>query len=158
VINAVKAGHFKMTMAPLDITTPHTIPFTELIHPAFIPVQEGEPRAPDASTATPLEAFISAMLLRVRGIHAGFGLPDAMEMHDPVSIWYAIENAQRGRNPKDGWVIKPRDFKVERTGELTRGMCVVDRRYVACVLLFPFGRQIHRCVAVSVSAIPRVES
>jgi inosine-uridine nucleoside N-ribohydrolase len=52
-----------------------------------------------------------------------------MEMHDPVAVWYAIAHADVPADKNaDEWVIKPRQFKVERTGELTRGMCVVDRR------------------------------
>ena len=69
------------------------------------------------------------MLLRVRGLHASFGLPDAMEMHDPVAVWFALSHA--GLPPlvlAEKWQLRPRDFKVERIGEYTRGMCVVDRR------------------------------
>ena len=52
-----------------------------------------------------------------------------MEMHDPVAVWYAIAHAHlpAGKNA-EGWAVRGRQFKVERVGELTRGMCVVDRR------------------------------
>lgn len=57
-------------------------------------------------------------------------------MHDPVAVWYAISQAAAiastpsGSTPTlaAGWELKPRDFKIERVGEYTRGMCVVDRR------------------------------
>lgn len=58
-------------------------------------------------------------------------------MHDPVAIWYALSVASLPLIGADGsgseaesvgWEIRQRDFKVERIGELTRGMCVVDRR------------------------------
>jgi len=127
VLDACKTGAFEVIMAPLDITTPHQIPFDDLIHPDY------PTNAPAPSTATfastPLRQFVSAMLVRVRGLQASFGLPDAMEMHDPVAVWYALAHA--GLKPLDlasGWELQPREFKVERTGELTRGMCVVDRR------------------------------
>jgi len=69
------------------------------------------------------------MLGRVRGLQASFGLPDAMEMHDPVAVWYAIAHAHLPAHQNEkGWTVKGRQFKVERVGELTRGMCVVDRR------------------------------
>ena len=113
VLNVVKQGLFEMIICPLDITTPHQIPFSDLIVPV-------------ANTNTPIQIFISAMLQRVRGLQASFGLPDAMEMHDPVAMWYAIEHA--GRNGAPGWRIQTREFKIERIGEYTRGMCVVDRR------------------------------
>ncbi|KAG6844412.1 hypothetical protein H0H87_007067 [Tephrocybe sp. NHM501043] len=52
---------------------------------------------------------------------------DAMELHDIAAVWCAIEN------PPDcelfpGWRTRSRIFDIERTGELTRGMLVVDRR------------------------------
>lgn len=67
------------------------------------------------------------MLLRVRKIQASFGLSDAMEMHDPLAVWYAIATSG---GQADGWILESRDFAIERVGELTRGMCVVDRRSV----------------------------
>ena len=116
IISAVKRGEFDLIMAPLDCTTPHQIPFDDLIH-------EVDP------TTAPLRDFVSALLLRVRGLQASFGLPDTMEMHDPVAVWYAIEHAGRKTmEGVEGWGIQPREFQVERKGEYTRGMCVVDRR------------------------------
>ncbi|KAK4687522.1 hypothetical protein P7C73_g2605, partial [Tremellales sp. Uapishka_1] len=120
VLKAVKEGAFRLIMAPLDITTPHQIPFSDLIHPSLLTPPE------EAPPPTPLQAFTGSMLLRVRGLQASFGLPDAMEMHDPVAVWYAIENA--GTEDHAGWKTVKRDFAIERNGELTRGMCVVDRR------------------------------
>lgn len=82
---------------------------------------------------------------------------DAMELHDPVAVWFVIENPpgkeSTGQSPvlKPGWRTTRRQFQVERwvswshliwgrialispffmgnrTGEFTRGMLVVDRR------------------------------
>lgn len=121
MLQGAKAGAFSFIFAPLDITSKHTIPFPDLLHPALADTGR-EASAPP----TPLEAFVTAFLLRVRGLQANFGLPDAMEMHDPVAIWYAIENAPK--QVGEGWAVAGREFGVERQGELTRGMCVVDRR------------------------------
>ncbi|BEI79915.1 hypothetical protein CcaverHIS002_0104440 [Cutaneotrichosporon cavernicola] len=96
---AAKAGEFTFVFAPLDVTTHHTVPFSDLLH-------EGEGTTP-------------------AGV-ARFGLPDAMEMHDPVAVWYAIENAPKVVGK--GWAVTGREFGIERCGEITRGMCVVDRR------------------------------
>lgn len=121
VIAAVKTGMFDMVMAPLDITTPHQIPFGDLIHPSY-------PSNPDPSIP-PLQQLVSSMLGRVRGIHESFGIHDAMEMHDPLAVWYAMAHAGLGVGElADGWGAQKRDFIVERKGEHTRGMCVVDRR------------------------------
>lgn len=153
ILDAVKAGAFPCVMAPLDITTPHDVPFTDLIHPSIIrkaaestssPSDTASPATADAvadaAAPTPLEGFIGNMLLRVRGLQASFGLPDAMEMHDPVAVWYAVQNADlpaigtaqaqgaSTQSEENGFTLQQRDFKIERNGELTRGMCVVDRR------------------------------
>ncbi|KAJ9112666.1 hypothetical protein QFC22_006168 [Naganishia vaughanmartiniae] len=136
VMDGVKRGLFRLVMAPLDITTPHTIHFDQLIHTATARENgngNGE-TAGEGKELTPLREFTSAMLVRVRGLMQSFGLPDEMEMHDPVAVWYAIENPIGAEG--EGWKTVPRVFAVERTGELTRGMCVVDRRYVP--LPFPF--------------------
>jgi len=52
---------------------------------------------------------------------------DVMELHDIVAVWCAIDNPPNSPLHK-GWVVNQRKFDVERTGELTRGMLVVDRR------------------------------
>lgn len=116
LLDETKKGAFRFVFAPLDITSPHMIPFSDLLHPTDGPTKP-----------TPLQAFTTSFLTRVRGLQAKFGLPDAMEMHDPVAVWYAIGN--RG-SPElaAGWSVKGRQFAVERNGEITRGMCVVDRR------------------------------
>ena len=127
-------------MCPLDITTPHTISFDKLIHDVDSNSQAG------GKTEQPLKEFISAMLIRVRGLMKSFNLPDTMEMHDPMAVWYVI--ATVGTDPRvrvggsaaggqetgkdtgwpEGWEGVKRVFAVERKGELSRGMCVVDRR------------------------------
>lgn len=123
ILDAVSSNLFPLTMCPLDITTPHTIPFSQLIYDASNQI----------NPPTPLREFTSAMLVRVRGLMKAFGLPDGMEMHDPLAIWYAISNPPRrdlngGSGREGGWKTQKRVFKVERLGEFTRGMCVVDRR------------------------------
>ncbi|WWC63154.1 uncharacterized protein I303_105754 [Kwoniella dejecticola CBS 10117] len=132
ILESCKAGLFQFILAPLDITTPHAIPFSDLIHPSVMPIPDSNGLIPAKPAPTPLEEFVSAMLVRVRGLQASFGLEDSMEMHDPVAVWFALAHASQKRNSppleEEGWVLKARDFKIERIGELTRGMCVVDRR------------------------------
>ena len=57
-------------------------------------------------------------------------------MHDIVVVWCAAMNppqAKESESPllQDGWKAKQRLFEIERFGEITRGMCVVDRRFEA---------------------------
>ncbi|KAG5730996.1 hypothetical protein E4T56_gene12947, partial [Termitomyces sp. T112] len=70
--------------------------------------------------------FTSSFLERTREIMVSFG-KDAMELHDIVAVWCAIENPP-GCSLSRGWKTRSRIFDIERTGELTRGMLVVDRR------------------------------
>lgn len=132
-----------IVVCPLDITTPHAVPFPILM------------RDEAARGKSPLLDFVVAFLGRVRGIYESLGLGDAMEMHDPMYVptltctpsfgptdvslgfarrvvWYAIGLAGTDGNSSNGFETTRRFFAVERVGELTRGLCVVDRR---CVLL-----------------------
>ncbi|WWC90885.1 uncharacterized protein L201_005822 [Kwoniella dendrophila CBS 6074] len=133
ILNGCKKGSFELILAPLDITTPHSIPFSDLIHPSIVSIPDKNGLIPkESKNAGPLEIFISSMLIRVRGLQASFGLRDSMEMHDPLAIWFALSHASRKRNTEalkeEGWELKQRDFQIERIGELTRGMCIIDKR------------------------------
>ncbi|GBE81034.1 Uridine nucleosidase 1 [Sparassis crispa] len=123
----------RFLLLPLDITTPHELPFPyykDKVDPAFhstaVPSQaQGKP---------PLVHFTSSFLERTREIMIEFG-KDAMELHDLVAVWCAIENPPvtdetEGGLPavRSGWKATKRRFKVERLGEISRGMLVVDRR------------------------------
>ncbi|KAH9171185.1 nucleoside hydrolase [Lactarius sanguifluus] len=65
---------------------------------------------------TPLTHFSSATGL------------DGMELHDIAAVWAAIAHPPGLEGAAPGWTVRRRRFEMERTGELTRGMCVVDRR------------------------------
>jgi inosine-uridine nucleoside N-ribohydrolase len=106
---------FHLTILPLDITTPHAVAFDHLL-----------PSPASSSSPSILKDFLTAFLTRVKQIYADLGLPDAMEMHDPMVVWFAICLA--GEPTAAGFETKRRWFEVERKGEWTRGMCVVDRR------------------------------
>ncbi|KAF8904372.1 Inosine/uridine-preferring nucleoside hydrolase domain-containing protein [Gymnopilus junonius] len=120
----------RFVMLPLDITTPHEIPFRayeEIVDPAFHSTQ-----IPSVSEdKSPLTHFTSSFLERTREIMLQFG-KDAMELHDIVAVWCATENPPFEDNkPTElaaGWQGSRRVFDIERKGELTRGMLVVDRR------------------------------
>ncbi|KAG8886693.1 hypothetical protein FRB98_001097 [Tulasnella sp. 332] len=103
---------FDFVLVPLDVTSRHTIPYGRLI-------SERE--------SSPLQEFTSALLRRPRGVMKVLGLPDEFEMHDPLAAWFVIRTCGDG-TPEPGWGVKKRKFVVEKTGEYTKGMCVVDRR------------------------------
>ncbi|ETW80657.1 hypothetical protein HETIRDRAFT_123134 [Heterobasidion irregulare TC 32-1] len=123
----------RVLMLPLDITTVHELPFplyTSRADRAFDPVKISV-----AADKGPMQHFTSPFLQRTREIMRGFG-KDAMELHDVAAVWAAVlnppvkddadETEDPGLAPR--WTVAWRKFEMECTGELTRGMCVVDRR------------------------------
>jgi len=115
----------RVLLVPLDLTSTHLLPFSGYathIDPSF------EADRPSVSTdKSPLSHFTSAFLRRTRNVMRAFG-QDAMELHDIAAVWAAIAHPPRLEGPAPGWSFRRRKFLMERTGELTSGMCVVDRR------------------------------
>ncbi|KAK7057423.1 inosine-uridine preferring nucleoside hydrolase [Favolaschia claudopus] len=120
----------RFLMLPLDITTLHELPFPFYkthIDPSF----ETSAKPSDPRIKAPLVHFTSSVLEQTRVVMLQFG-KDAMELHDIVAMWCAIENPPMPEGSIDklapGWTARNRIFDIERTGELTRGFLVVDRR------------------------------
>ncbi|KAJ7668429.1 Inosine/uridine-preferring nucleoside hydrolase domain-containing protein [Mycena polygramma] len=120
----------RFLMLPLDITTPHELPFPfykEKVDPSF----ETSATPSVQSSKSPLTHFTSSFLEQTRVVMLQFG-KDAMELHDIVAMWCAIENPPVPDGFENvlasGWSARSRNFDIERTGELTRGFLVVDRR------------------------------
>ncbi|PSR79656.1 hypothetical protein PHLCEN_2v6957 [Hermanssonia centrifuga] len=126
----------RFLLVPLDITTPHEIPFP--FYQTYIDkniLSTKRPSNPDEKP--PITHFTSSFLERTREVMILFG-KDAMELHDIVVVWCAINNPPEGERVvpdesalpalQTGWAAAPRKFQIERLGELTRGMLVVDRR------------------------------
>ncbi|KAK7687189.1 hypothetical protein QCA50_009693 [Cerrena zonata] len=124
----------KFILVPLDITTQHELPFPSYVQhvdPSF-PPPTPEPLQPleEGVKRSPIVYFTSAFLSRTREVMLKFG-KDVMELHDIAAVWYAIENPPNLNDPLktgEGWELVRREFQIERTGELTRGMLIIDRR------------------------------
>ncbi|KAH9032457.1 nucleoside hydrolase [Lactarius pseudohatsudake] len=115
----------RVLLLPLDITCLHTLPFSaysKYVDPTFA---EDTPSV--LAGKKPLTHFSSAFFRRTRRVMRGFGL-DGMELHDIAAVWAAITHPPGLEGAAPGWTVRRRRFEMERTGELTRGMCVVDRR------------------------------
>ncbi|GAB1523027.1 CCR4-NOT core subunit cdc39 [Rhizoctonia solani] len=129
IMDAAKSESINLLLAPLDITTQHGIPYTHLIHPNLLsgPLVNGSELL---QTMTPLRAFTSAFLYRVRRVTRELGIPDVFDMHDPLAVWAGLVHATLPRNAPllEGWGVEKRDFVIECAGQYTKGMCVVDRR------------------------------
>ncbi|KAJ3540288.1 hypothetical protein NM688_g6249 [Phlebia brevispora] len=126
----------RFLLVPLDTTTPHELPFpyyASTIDPSFHSTKT--PSVPEGKS--PVVHFTSAFLEKTREVMLTFG-KDAMELHDIVVVWCAIDNPPEKDEITNnvahiptlinGWGAVHRKFDVERIGELTRGMLVVDRR------------------------------
>lgn len=107
----------RLTLFPLDITTPHELrrqSFTEQIekHKA-----EGSPLAQWAGT------FVLRTFDKIDSI-LGDGSEAALSLHDPLCLWYML------KRDDPGWKATPKleDIRIETSGQWTRGMHVVDRR------------------------------
>jgi hypothetical protein len=107
----------RFILLPLDITTPHELPFPfykEKVDPAF-----DSTMAPSVSTSkAPLTHFTSSFLERTRELMLQFG-KDAMELHDIVAVWCAIENPPVLQDACAdtlalGWKATRRKFEIER--------------------------------------------
>ncbi|TEB37508.1 nucleoside hydrolase [Coprinellus micaceus] len=123
----------RVLILSLDITTPHELPFplyTKFVDAEFVSTQK--PSSPDSKP--PVTHFTSSFLERTREIMLEFG-KDGMELHDIAAVWAALANPPSlyigSQDPcpmSEGWRARKRVFDIERTGEITRGMLVVDRR------------------------------
>lgn len=128
----------KFLMFPLDITKEHALPFDaykKLVDPGFADAPSQEK---DKSW---LVHFTSSYLERVKEVMAQYNSKNAMELHDILPVWYAIthpwppaKHQSHAPSPfaksrlSNGWKVTARRFEIERTGSLTRGMLIVDRR------------------------------
>jgi len=128
VYDEAERNSFKFVLVPLDITSLHIIPFNRMIGTVNAPPNSIPDTTVSIEASKDIPNFLEALLGRPRKTLHDLGLPDAMEMHDPLAAWYAI-CAALPSNPGLGWLVYKKKFAIERTGEHTRGMCVVDRRY-----------------------------
>lgn len=107
----------KLTLFPLDITTPHELrrkTFTEQIERH---ISEGSPLAQWTGH------FILGAFNKIDSI-LGDGSEAALSLHDPLTVWYMLHRD----DPR--WKPTPtlEDIRIETTGQWTRGMHVIDRR------------------------------
>lgn len=107
----------RLTLAPLDITTPHLITqsyFAEHIQPH---IDAGSPLA--RWTAH----FVNGAFEKIISIIGDEEEP-GLSLHDPLTVWYMLTHD----DPKWKTPAKPEDIRVETSGQWTHGMHVADRR------------------------------
>ncbi|KIJ67869.1 hypothetical protein HYDPIDRAFT_25334 [Hydnomerulius pinastri MD-312] len=124
----------RVILITLDTTTLHELPF-ETFYKRYVDPDFDSSSKPSVATGkSPITHFTSAFFERTREIMIDFG-KDALELHDIVAIWCAIDNPPDASAKKNdlpgmspGWAVAKRKFDIERAGEITQGMLVVDRR------------------------------
>ncbi|KAH7114211.1 Inosine/uridine-preferring nucleoside hydrolase domain-containing protein [Dendryphion nanum] len=108
----------KIKLFPLDITSPHLLP-----KPLFT-----QYTAPLAASGSPLAnwttLFVNSTYRKIHSIRPDLDSDTiGLEMHDPLTIWYALT----ANDPL--WRFKEdEDIRIETSGQWTRGTCIVDRR------------------------------
>ncbi|KXX80106.1 Pyrimidine-specific ribonucleoside hydrolase RihA [Madurella mycetomatis] len=107
----------KLTLFPLDITSPHELRkkfFNEKIQPL---IASGSPLAQWTET------FMNGTFRKIEQM-LGDGSEPGLSLHDPLCIWYMLTH----NDPAWKAVSKPEDIRIETCGQWTRGMHVIDRR------------------------------
>lgn len=107
----------KLTLHPLDITTPHLLTksfFENRIKPF---VDAGSPLAQWTAH------FMMGTFNKIDTME-GNGNEPGLSLHDPLTVWYMLTYD----DPRWKVTEKPEDIRIETTGQWTRGMHVIDRR------------------------------
>ncbi|KAK4101655.1 nucleoside hydrolase [Parathielavia hyrcaniae] len=107
----------KLTLFPLDITTPHELrrrAFNDRIQPL---------KAAGSPLALWTDTFMSGTFDKIDSM-LGEGHDEGLSLHDPLCIWYMLTRD----DPAWKAVAGPEDIRIETRGQWTVGMHVVDRR------------------------------
>ncbi|SPO23291.1 related to Inosine-uridine preferring nucleoside hydrolase [Ustilago trichophora] len=130
---ALESRRLPIQVLALDITSKHTVPYSKLVKATY----ETPDDTPEG--ASHLEKFIGTFLTHPRAFTNNMVAPeefhpdqhDLFEAHDPLAVAHAIfaPLPSKGSIDGDGWKHTPRRFQIETSGDLTRGFCVVDRRF-----------------------------
>ncbi|OLN81408.1 hypothetical protein CCHL11_09958 [Colletotrichum chlorophyti] len=107
----------KLTLFPLDITTPHLLKenyFNDSIKPVL---DAGSP------LGQWVNHFMSKTFEKIISME-GNGEEPGLSLHDPLTIWYLLTQS----DPKWKPVAEAEDIRIETSGQWTRGMHVIDRR------------------------------
>lgn len=108
----------KLTLMPLDITTPHLLTRSMFEAKVAPLIKAGSPLAEWTS------AFLGKTYKKINSMKGETADPE-LELHDPLCIWYMLTRSD------PSWLSSPEgleDIRVETVGQWTRGMHVVDRR------------------------------
>lgn len=117
-------GRLRIILFPLDITGLHTIRRDEFTIVTTPRLQAGSPLAEWVT------GFMNPTFLTMETLHHGHsGGATSLDLHDPLTVWYALTFEQLDGSGNKLWSISEgEDIRVETVGQWTKGMIVVDRR------------------------------
>lgn len=114
---ATLARQLKLTLFPLDITTPHEL-MKRVFNDKIQPLKEaGSPLAQWTDT------FMNGTFAKIDSM-LGDGHDAGLSLHDPLCVWYMMTRD----DPAWKTVARPEDIRIETCGQWTRGMHIVDGR------------------------------
>jgi len=107
----------RLTLFPLDITTPHLLNKTLFNDVVREPMEAG----------SPLARWVNSFMTGVYN-HIDSMVPDGtdpgLSLHDPMTIWYMLCPDDPAWKPSP----HPEDIRIETAGQWTRGMHITDKR------------------------------
>lgn len=107
----------KLTLFPLDITTPHELRKAQFQSSIAPFADAGSPLAQWTNT------FMMGTFAKIDAI-LGEGHDAGLSLHDPLCVWYMMTRD----SPEWKATAEPEDIRIETSGQWTKGMHVVDRR------------------------------
>lgn len=130
---ALQGRRLPIYVLPLDITSNNTVPYSRLVKATY------ETPNDTPQGASHLEKFVGTFLTHPRAFTNNMVAPeefhpdqhDLFQAHDPLAVAHAVFAPVTNAESRDGkgWKHSERRFQIETSGQLTRGFCVVDRRY-----------------------------
>ncbi|KAK3394783.1 Inosine/uridine-preferring nucleoside hydrolase domain-containing protein [Podospora didyma] len=107
----------KLSLFPLDITTPHELKRSHLTEVIESRMAAGSPLALWTNT------FLTGTFNNIEKL-LGDGSEPGLSLHDPLCVWYMLTRDDSAWKP----VPVLEDIRIETSGQWTKGMHVVDRR------------------------------
>ncbi|KAK4208809.1 pyrimidine-specific ribonucleoside hydrolase RihA [Rhypophila decipiens] len=109
----------KLTLFPLDITTPHEL------EKDFFNARVSKHKEEGSHLARWVHWFMNGVYKKIAQIEGvAEGKPMALGLHDPTPIWYMLTRD----DPRWVAVPEPEDIRIETGGQWSRGANIVDRR------------------------------
>lgn len=106
----------KLTLFPLDITTPHEL------EKDYFNDRVSRLKAEGSHLARWTHWFMNGVYKKIEQIEGVGEKPPALGLHDPTCVWYMLTRDD------PAWQGVVEDIRVETGGQWTRGLTIIDKR------------------------------